>query len=84
MSNPWDNYFNRSPDVFANKIRNLEQEAGKKYGGPPPVGSQLYIKIEEAKGKFAQFKNLHKARGTEIHDNSPKKLPGELKIKSNG
>jgi len=44
----------------------------------------LYIKIEEAKGKFAQFKNLHKARGTEIHDNSPKKLPGELKIKSNG
>jgi|TARA_R100001129_G_C5298821_1_gene241914 ABC-type proline/glycine betaine transport system substrate-binding protein len=78
MSNPWDNYFNQSPDVFANKIKNLEQKAGRKYGGPPPAGSQSHVKIQEAKEKFAQFKNLHNLRGTAIHDNSPNKLPGEI------
>ena len=78
MSNPWDNYFNQSPNVFSNKIKKLEKVASKKYGGPPPIGSQSYVKIEEAKGKFSQFKNFHKIRGTAIKDNSPKKLPGEL------
>ena len=72
------NLLKTTPDHFASEIKSLEKEAGRRYGGPPPVGSQSYVKIETAKKRFATYKNVRKVFGVPVYDSSPNKLPGEL------